>query len=97
MINSCYGGFGLSERAYDHMGLTWEGFGSCCRSYHGDDGNYWFQRDLKLLVDCVEELGDEASGGFAQLRVVEIPADVEWEVEEYDGWERIHEQHRSWG
>ena len=54
------------------------------------------KRDDPLLVQVVEELGDAANGQYARLRVVEIPADVEWTIEEYDGYEHIAEEHRTW-
>ena len=53
-------------------------------------------RDDPYLVQVVEELGSEANGRYAKLKVVEIPADVEWEIEEYDGSEWISEKHRTW-
>jgi len=48
------------------------------------------------LVAVVEELGEAASGQFATLAVVEIPDDVSWEIDEYDGLESVEEIHRSW-
>lgn len=48
------------------------------------------------LVAVVEELGDEANGMCAQLKVVEIPDGIAWEINEYDGLESVHEQHSSW-
>lgn len=48
------------------------------------------------LVAVVEELGEKADGRFAQLKVVEIPDGVNWEIDDYDGVETIHEVHRSW-
>lgn len=54
------------------------------------------QRDDPALVAAVEELGDAAGGKYAKLRVIEIPADVEWQIEEYDGSEWIAEKHRTW-
>lgn len=54
------------------------------------------ERNDPLLVQVVEELGDKANGGHAELAVVEIPDEVQWTVEEYDGWEHIAEQHRTW-
>lgn len=48
------------------------------------------------LVAIVEELGEAASGQFATLAVVEIPDDVQWEIDEYDGLESVEEIHRSW-
>lgn len=48
------------------------------------------------LVQVVEELGEKASGSFANLVVVDVPDDVDWVIEEYDGYETIEEVHRSW-
>lgn len=48
------------------------------------------------LVQVVEELGTAANGRFAELKVVEIPDGVEWEIDEYDGMEHVAEQHRTW-
>jgi hypothetical protein len=49
-----------------------------------------------LLVQVVEELGSEANGEFAELKVIEIPDDVQWDISDYDGYETLHERHRSW-
>jgi hypothetical protein len=48
------------------------------------------------LVQIVEELGEKANGFAAELKVVEIPEDVEYTVEEYDGIEWVAEVHRTW-
>lgn len=48
------------------------------------------------LVECVELLGSRANGEYAELKVVEIPDDVEWYIREYDGMEEVHEKHRIW-
>jgi len=53
-------------------------------------------RSDPLLIQVVEELGDQAAGKYAQLKVVEIPDDVKWYIDEYDGWEHIAENHRTW-
>ena len=50
-----------------------------------------------LVIQVVEELGTKANGQHAELRVVEIPDGIEWEIDEYDGQESIAEKHRSWG
>lgn len=65
------------------------------------DETYWYgwklERNDADLVAVVEELGEKlASGTLAELKVVEIPDDVNWEIDEYDGLETIHEVHRSW-
>lgn len=48
------------------------------------------------LVAVVEELGPRANGRHAALAVVEVPDDVAWTIEEYDGIEWVAEQHRTW-
>lgn len=53
-------------------------------------------RDDPLLVQVVKELGERANSKYAKLKVVEIPADVDWEIDEYDGAEWVAEKHRTW-
>lgn len=88
VINDCYGGFCLSREAYEYLGLSWDGFGF---AYDNDK-----MRASEALVACVEALGDRANGMCARLKVVEIPDDVSWYIDEYDGLEIIRERHRSW-
>jgi len=54
------------------------------------------KRDDPTLVQVVKELKKKASGVCATLKVVSIPDDVKWEIEEYDGLEWIAEVHRTW-
>lgn len=88
VVNKCYGGFSLSEKAYEFLGLEWDGYGYAYNDYD--------LRTDEKLIKCVETLGNKASGRFANLKVVEIPDDVEWEIDYYDGIEKIEEIHRSW-
>lgn len=53
-------------------------------------------RDDPALVQLVEEDAEKYSGRHATLKVVEIPDDVKWQIEEYDGYEHVAEQHRTW-
>ena len=53
-------------------------------------------RNDPALVQVVEELGGAASGNFGDLKVVDIPDGVEYQIEEYDGLEHIAETHRTW-
>lgn len=53
-------------------------------------------RDDPVLVQVVEELGEVADSRFSSLKVVEIPAGVEWQIDEYDGLEWVAEKHRTW-
>jgi hypothetical protein len=54
-------------------------------------------RDDPALIQVIRELGDESSGHCAELKIVEIPDDVDWVIDEYDGNESVEEKHRSWG
>jgi len=89
VINDCYGGFGLSNRAMQEYrrlaGITDSSF--CDRDIPRDD---------PYLVQLVRELGMAANGAHANLKIVEIPGDVDWLVQEYDGAEWIAEVHRTW-
>ena len=83
VINTCFGGFGLSKKAMSRMGAGVT--------------SYWdIPRDDPNLVAVVEELGEEANGDYARLRVVEIPDNVEWTIEKYDGQEHVAEAHQVW-
>ncbi|HET8580216.1 MAG TPA: hypothetical protein VFL31_04390 [Nitrospiraceae bacterium] len=53
-------------------------------------------RDDEKLVQVVEELGAEANGHCAELKIVEIPHDVQWEIEKVGGVEHVSEAHRTW-
>ena len=83
VINRCYGGYELSKAAQGYLGVD--------SPYAYDD-----DRSNPTLVKCVEELGSAAGGPYASLKIVEIPNNVDWELENYDGVESIHEVHRSW-
>lgn len=63
------------------------------KSYFSDDD---INRDDPILVKVVEKLKTEANGTHANLKVVKIPNNVEWVIDEYDGLESVEEKHRSW-
>ncbi|MCK9428924.1 MAG: hypothetical protein M0R17_02795 [Candidatus Omnitrophica bacterium] len=76
-------------------------FGEECTLSSDDWKNYHFYcRDIERndpdLIKTIEHLGEKANGECAELEIREIPDDVLWEIDEYDGVESIHEQHRSW-
>lgn len=72
------------------------------RDYRRINAKNWYlsnrdiPRDDKHLVEVVKKLGEKANGGCAELKIVEIPDGVEWEIEEYDGLEHIAEKHKTW-
>lgn len=48
------------------------------------------------LIFVVENFAKEANGQCANLKVVEIPYGIEYEISEHDGLEEIQKKHRSW-
>lgn len=56
-----------------------------------------YERHDEDLVKVVEELGLLANTRYSDLKIVEIPKDVEYQIEEYDGIEWVAERHRTWG
>lgn len=55
-----------------------------------------FGRDDEDLIETIETLGKDANGRFSDLKIVEIPDDIEFYIEEYDGNEWVAEKHKTW-
>jgi hypothetical protein len=58
-----------------------------------------FEHDARTcppMVAAVKALGAKANGTYSELKVVEVPDDVEWHIHEYDGAEHVAENHRTW-
>jgi hypothetical protein len=108
VINDQYGGFGLSDeaireylrRAYGKDALREEGpdqygfFHFWVNDEYVHESN--IERDDLILIEVIEEMGEKANGRYSNLKIVEIPDDVDWYIEEYDGMEHIAEYHRTW-
>ncbi len=111
VINSQHGGFGLSRDAQiaylERSKITYtlvprddrhstERYGPMIMV----NGKHWYDKDINrddpVLVALVNELGKAANGEHARLKVVRIPADVDWQIDDYDGKEWISERHRTW-
>ena len=93
VINKCYGGFGLSRVEQDRY-FEIKGVPRPDDFYDGDED--YIPRDDPALVQVVEEIPRDQGCEFASLKVVEIPDDVEWEIQKYDGMEWVAEKHRTW-
>lgn len=110
VINCDFGGFGLSNEAMREYGrlkglnLVEDGpdeygFIHFYKDAIGED-SYFTEREIDrsdpALVSVVETMGEASFGKYANLKIVEIPDDVKWYVQEYDGMEHIAEEHRTW-
>ena len=105
VLNGARGGFCLSAEA---MQLYADRSPAVEKLVHDHDDCHWVMKDGgdmwdfdvarndPILVQVVAELGEKANGLYSQLNIVEIPNDVEWELDEYDGREWVAEKHRRW-
>ena len=111
VINRCHGGFGLSHDAeLLYLKLAMIDYTTEDRLSRDEttrlgpqpmvDGVVWVSSDLKrddpVLVSVVKRLGKKANGPYADLKIVKIPASVEWEIMDRGGKEWVAEAHRRW-
>jgi hypothetical protein len=97
VINDCYGGYGLSEKAVlryaELKGLMLDFDRDAWYTHYRLNGEYWNEqlilRNDPMLVQAVEELGDLANGDCAKLKIVEVPAGTKYRITEYDGLEDV--------
>lgn len=78
VINRCYGGFGLSVEGLNLYNSL---------SEKDLRHSYDIDRDDPFLIQVVETLGEKADGFNAELEIVMIPEDLDFEITEYDGME----------
>lgn len=100
-INKCYGGFSISEQAFKVLlaikaekadNLTPEEL----RELEEMSEYSPASRNDPDLIKVIEELGEEANGDLAEIKIIEIPDDVAWVINDYDGVEWVAEVHRTW-
>lgn len=86
VINIGLGGFGLSDKAFKYININ------------GDiKSKYEVERTNNRLIEFIENNSiSVASSRYAKLKIVEIPDDVEWVIQEQDGIEWVAEKHRIW-
>jgi len=96
VYNGSYGGFGLSDKA---VARYWELKGlpvhdAFTRYVH--DAFTWYDleedRADPILVQVVEELGEEADTVFSNLQIRELPEGTLYRIDEYDGRETVMTQ-----
>jgi hypothetical protein len=87
VINREFGGFGLSNDALKEL-----------RDRKGNPNlsDWEIHRDDPVLIGIVERMGKKANGNYSDLKIVEVPDEVQWEIQEYDGMEWVAEIHRTW-
>jgi len=88
VYNGSYGGFGLSDKA---VARYWELKGL---PVHDAFTRFDIEEDRAdpILVQVVEELGEEADAVFSDLQIREIPEGTLYRIDEYDGRETVMTQ-----
>jgi hypothetical protein len=102
VINTCYGGFGLSKEAYE-LYLKLKNITTYPEKDEWGHILYWldkkktkvfYDRELDrhdpTLVSVVKQLGKKANGECANLEVVEVQG--RYRIDEYDGNETLEEE-----
>jgi hypothetical protein len=98
VYNTCFGGFGLSDRAIrrylelrgGEITTETDEYGNTHFFLNGESfDEYDISRADPILARVVEELGSAASGHTAALRIRELPVGTQYCIEEYDGLERV--------
>ena len=98
VINKTYGGFSVTKEVFKELNIKRNGYGFLHSKDFGIDSKNSYQyRTDNRLIKAIQKIGEEASSGdHTELRVISIPDDVEWDIEEYDGAEWVAEAHRCW-
>ena len=98
VVNRDYGGFGLTKAVFKELGIKWEGYGYLDNDALGiESDNYNAYRTDSRLIAAIEKVGiEESTAALAKLEIIDISDGIEWEIDNYDGIETVHEQHRSW-
>ncbi len=84
VINTCFGGFGISDKAKKLTGLD--------KLSSSELHN--IARNDKRLVEAVKKLGKEASDKHAELVAVKLKPATKYVIYEFDGMESICEDHK---
>jgi hypothetical protein len=88
-----FGSFSISKKAIEYIQKNLKN-----KQDKNSIGYYSFDNDRSndLLVKAVSKLKDKANGLYAELKIVEIPDDIEWNIFAVNGVEWIAEKHRTW-
>lgn len=88
-----FGSFSISQKAIEFIKKKVKG-----KENKNSIFTYSFDQDRSnhLLVEAVSKLKDKANGLYSELKIVEIPDDIEWQIFSVNGQETIREKHRFW-
>ena len=58
-------------------------------NFYFSDRDIFRDRTDPVLIQVIEELGEEANGSSADLQIAELPAGTQYHIHEYDGSETV--------
>lgn len=90
VLNRCFGCFQLSDEATQWLGSYLEPYEIINIPYAEE------MRCNPHVINCVESLGAAAESDYSHFEIIEIPDNIDWYIEDNDGFEEVHEMHRFW-
>jgi hypothetical protein len=93
VINTGYGGYGLSNKAIklylDKKGISYvfDRYFYISKTETFDASE--IDRKDSVLIEVIEELGEEANGEYAKLCIMELEEGTLYRIDSYDGSEWI--------
>ncbi len=110
VINKCFGGFSVSRKAVEFMAKKGSEQAKAELEYiipsednsndiylgYSEKYDFGYKRNDPYLIEAVEVLKEEANSRFSNLKIIEIPDGIDWEITDNDGLETVHEKHRMW-
>lgn len=86
LLNKDYGGFQIYDEVQkEYFSRTGIEISKYCND----------KREDEVLIDIVERLGEKANV-YSELVIVEIPEDLDYIIDDYDGIETLHEKVKEW-
>ena len=86
LLNKDYGGFKISDEVQkEYFSRTGIEISKYCND----------KREDEVLIDIVERLGEKVNV-YSELVIVEIPEDLDYVIDDYDGFETLHEEVKEW-
>ena len=90
----------VAEAEYKKIEAEEQGKPIALGRYEKSNALYFSESNINrtdpILIQVIRELKSKANSRYSKLKIVKIPNDVEWTIEEYGGIEWVAEKHRTW-
>ena len=89
VINACYGGFNLSNEAEKWLIEN--------KNWNKDKSKWKYDRKNPDSPSPLRRDPRYRAAFISNLKIIEIPDDIEYDIKEHAGKEWVAEKHRTWG